>query len=661
MISKNVWNELLKEIKSKCSSSWTQIISKIIIQLTQIPEIILEQGTKSARIIQGITTKGHICHKQMPVSWQNPKIVCLNFPLIPSKNFQSLSILRASLDVLNLEKDLRRLCLKLLAMEPNIILVNGHVDLDAIDVFCSRGITVAANIVDLSRIASFCNCLVLNDLTNVSLGYCKEFYVNEYLCFKNENEVTVCLSGSQELQSLKLIFGDLFLFFQSLQQKQKLLIDLKLVEFEKEQDFKFDQIQNTKNNVKLFNSFLKISEIVNKCPFCEKTIQHECKFMLKKQINCKLICNKETDLLQRTCLKCGKIYESKICFDYSIGHFLSLMLLSDYKSECNHNYFEDFKFNFGNKIEIFCQEINVFELCFHKKIQESETNSNLFDLVCEALNSKNKLESITLPDISNFSFKMCGEKLESNSFEPILKSEQNTLEYESVCVYFAAEFEKTRSKLEFDYQKSLKSAIKWEPKGGKSKSEFFKSLNLVIKQISKVELEHFLLFAPYYFAFLKAKYPTLLTKIYGLYKIEKRTFLVMQNILQNEDYVFDLKGLNERKSQDSEVLFEMDFLNFQKIHLFEESSVFVRTAIHNDTNLLSNLKIVDYSLLLGINTKKKTITLGIVDYIRSYTWDKKLENFVKELQKTPTIISPKEYKHRFQLFFTNFGIVFEYK
>ena len=63
--------------------------------------------------------------------------------------------------------------------------------------------------------------------------------------------------------------------------------------------------------------------------------------------------------------------------------------------------------------------------------------------------------------------------------------------------------------------------------------------------------------------------------------------------------------------------------------------------------------IVDYSLLLYINESEvdhSIIKVGIIDYIRKYTWDKKLEHFVKTIINgfnSPTIINPTDYKERF--------------
>lgn len=64
---------------------------------------------------------------------------------------------------------------------------------------------------------------------------------------------------------------------------------------------------------------------------------------------------------------------------------------------------------------------------------------------------------------------------------------------------------------------------------------------------------------------------------------------------------------------------------------------------------------MDYSLLVGVDTKRRELVCGIIDYLRQYTWDKQLENWVKSSlvlpkNQLPTIISPIEYKKRFRKF-----------
>lgn len=60
---------------------------------------------------------------------------------------------------------------------------------------------------------------------------------------------------------------------------------------------------------------------------------------------------------------------------------------------------------------------------------------------------------------------------------------------------------------------------------------------------------------------------------------------------------------------------------------------------------------MDYSLLVGVDETKNELILGIVDYMRTYTLDKKLESWVKIVAipgaHLPTVISPEMYCTRF--------------
>lgn len=64
---------------------------------------------------------------------------------------------------------------------------------------------------------------------------------------------------------------------------------------------------------------------------------------------------------------------------------------------------------------------------------------------------------------------------------------------------------------------------------------------------------------------------------------------------------------------------------------------------------------MDYSLLVGVDEERQELVLGIIDFIRQYTWDKHLETWVKASgilggpkNAAPTVISPKQYKKRFR-------------
>lgn len=63
---------------------------------------------------------------------------------------------------------------------------------------------------------------------------------------------------------------------------------------------------------------------------------------------------------------------------------------------------------------------------------------------------------------------------------------------------------------------------------------------------------------------------------------------------------------------------------------------------------------MDYSLVIGLDEDDKSLIVGIIDCIRTFTWDKKLESWVKERglvgggSKEPTVITPRQYKNRFR-------------
>ena len=72
-------------------------------------------------------------------------------------------------------------------------------------------------------------------------------------------------------------------------------------------------------------------------------------------------------------------------------------------------------------------------------------------------------------------------------------------------------------------------------------------------------------------------------------------------------------------------------------------------------SISQSLDVMDYSLLVGIDEEKKELVVGIIDFLRQYTWDKQLETWVKASgilggpkNESPTVISPIQYKKRFR-------------
>lgn len=80
----------------------------------------------------------------------------------------------------------------------------------------------------------------------------------------------------------------------------------------------------------------------------------------------------------------------------------------------------------------------------------------------------------------------------------------------------------------------------------------------------------------------------------------------------------------------------------------------MRAAVWNDTEFLMGRNVMDYSLAVGISNDKTRMVVGILDYMRTFTWDKRLENWVKESsllnskKEEPTIVSPGQYGTRFR-------------
>ncbi|KAJ1975037.1 Mitochondrial distribution and morphology protein 12 [Dimargaris xerosporica] len=252
-----------------------------------------------------------------------------------------------------------------------------------------------------------------------------------------------------------------------------------------------------------------------------------------------------------------------------------------------------------------------------------------------------------------------------------------------VCkIFFAEQFDALRRSCDCEsvFVESLSRCAQWNASGGKSGSAFLKTEDnrFIIKQLSKPEMDAFLKFAPHYFEYLAEaifhELPTLLAKIYGLYRISfknpvtgkvlKLDVMIMENLFyeRNVTKTFDLKGsMRNRLVQDTgragEVLLDENLVKHilqSPLYIRDHAKDLIRSSIWNDTLFLAKHEVVDYSLLVAIDEEKHELVIGIVDFIRTFTWDKRLENWVKEAPflggggKQPTIVSPKQYKNRFR-------------
>ncbi|WBW72800.1 1-phosphatidylinositol-3-phosphate 5-kinase Fab1 [Schizosaccharomyces osmophilus] len=253
--------------------------------------------------------------------------------------------------------------------------------------------------------------------------------------------------------------------------------------------------------------------------------------------------------------------------------------------------------------------------------------------------------------------------------------------YLSCKMFFAEQFSALRRACDVadSFVSSLSRCSVWESSGGKSGSAFLKTFDerYVMKVVSRLESDSLLSFAPAYFDYMSKvvfhELPTTLTKIFGFYHVDIRNpttgkvckldIMVMENLFYDRkpSRIFDLKGSMRNRhvqstGKDNEVLLDENLVELiyeSPIFVSEQLKSMLQSSLWNDTLFLSKLNIMDYSLVVGIDYEKRELYVGIIDFIRTYTWDKKLESWVKEKGLVgrgpePTIVTPKQYKIRFR-------------
>ena len=319
------------------------------------------------------------------------------------------------------------------------------------------------------------------------------------------------------------------------------------------------------------------------------------------------------------------------------------------------------------------------------------------------INNDNNNEQDLLPKFNHMpDFLKIFELKKINYLEDKIIS-KNYPEYE-IKIFYPRQFQALRT-LYFseNYENfifSIKDSENWELTGGKSKAKFYRTLDekFALKKISESEFNMLLDSANNYFNHLSKyffeKKPTLFAKIFGAFHIkekspkekEKNYYLIyMENIYyniltKNNFYnfntpesnlrVYDLKGskinryirIKERKK--GKILLDTNFLEDMEgepLFLDFDNYKILKKALINDCIFLKKEGIIDYSLLIifeigDIKEKNenkfeiKKIRMGIIDYLRKYTWDKQIESYGKKIIygfSNPTIINPEKYCERF--------------
>ncbi|KAF4343086.1 1-phosphatidylinositol-3-phosphate 5-kinase [Fusarium beomiforme] len=249
-------------------------------------------------------------------------------------------------------------------------------------------------------------------------------------------------------------------------------------------------------------------------------------------------------------------------------------------------------------------------------------------------------------------------------------------------IFYAEQFDALRRKCGVAERivESLSRCLKWDSKGGKTKSVFLKTLDdrLVLKSLSPIETSAFLRFAPGYFNIMAEALfhdlPSVIAKMLGFFQVFiknpatgtdiKLDLLITENLFYDRTAtrIFDLKGsMRNRKIQSTgeqnEVLLDENMVEYiyeSPLFAREHSKKLLRASVWNDTLFLARQNVMDYSLMIAVDEARKELVVGIIDCIRTYTWDKKLESWIKDRgfagggRNRPTVTSPKEYKSRFR-------------
>ncbi|XP_065919768.1 1-phosphatidylinositol 3-phosphate 5-kinase-like isoform X3 [Dysidea avara] len=323
--------------------------------------------------------------------------------------------------------------------------------------------------------------------------------------------------------------------------------------------------------------------------------------------------------------------------------------------------------------------------CTEAKISE-ETVATLLPMETAAMMTNDDVD----PGETSLKWNMKEQQHSHDHLKGNVQKEHIILEFSdyatkfSCKVYFAEEFRQLRE-LVFPYGeerfiRSLARCVKWQAKGGKSGSSFCKVVDdrFILKQMKRPEVDSFVEFANDYFKHLRRALdesrPTALAKIVGMYWISfnnsqtndsmEGDFLVIENLLYGHkcSKVFDLKGSVSRRyvqpgkepAGESQVYLDENFLEHiasSPIYLRSYSKAVLMKAIQEDTKFLSHHNVMDYSMLTGIDENSKELVLGMIDFVRTFTWDKLLEMWIKKYVsrggRLPTVVSPDLYRKRF--------------
>ncbi|OCH85483.1 SAICAR synthase-like protein [Obba rivulosa] len=169
---------------------------------------------------------------------------------------------------------------------------------------------------------------------------------------------------------------------------------------------------------------------------------------------------------------------------------------------------------------------------------------------------------------------------------------------------------------------------------GKSGSFFYfsRDYRFIIKTIRHSEHKFLLSILPQYYSHVKNNPHTLLSRFYGLHRVKlphgrKIHFVIMNNLFPAHKDIhetYDLKGSTEGREYPEDkaaqnpraVLKDLNWIHRgKKLELGPEKRALLTEQIRRDSELLKQLRVMDYSLLVGIHNMQR----GNRDNVRSNT------------------------------------------
>jgi hypothetical protein len=216
---------------------------------------------------------------------------------------------------------------------------------------------------------------------------------------------------------------------------------------------------------------------------------------------------------------------------------------------------------------------------------------------------------------------------------------------------------------------NLTALTQIENNGGRSNAFFYTSTNekIVIKTIDNHECLSFLKFLPKYSRRVFNHPESKLVRIFGLFRIlpHMQDFIIMENALikRNDCLIYDLKGstvdryvtgINSEEPPCGLVLKDLNFKRLnEKIRIKNRDAV-IKTII-KDMKILSNCKLMDYSMLVGVyqycpDTRYRLgdkHSLAIIDFFQRFGFKKHMERVVKRciLRKDKGISAMSPYRY----------------